>query len=118
MPKKENFQVSLDHLKCEILTVSPFRVYDQNIQFAPIGLVDMYNSGGALEAMSCSNDPSGCTIKVKVRGCGLFGAYSNKKPRSCAVEIKEEEFVYNANDGFLTFNLQGECKSRDIEIVY
>lgn len=34
-----------------------------DIQFAPIGLVDMYNSGGALEALSCINDSSGCTHK-------------------------------------------------------
>ncbi|KAK9198142.1 hypothetical protein WN944_013325 [Citrus x changshan-huyou] len=37
-----------------------------DIQFAPIGLVDMYNSGGALEALSCINDSSGCTINAKV----------------------------------------------------
>ncbi|KAJ0106088.1 hypothetical protein Patl1_18187 [Pistacia atlantica] len=90
IPQKANLQVSSDHLTCELFTVSPIRVFDEDIQFAPIGLVDMYNSGGAVEAMSYSNS----NVKIKVRGCGRFGAYSNIKPRSCKVEKKEEEFLY------------------------
>lgn len=66
----------------------------------------MYSSGGALEAVGCINDSSGCTINVKVRGCSHFGAYSQKKkkkknPKSCAVDRIVEEFLYNAKDGLL-----------------
>lgn len=34
------------------------------------------------------------------------------------VDMKEEEFTYNAEDGLLTVKLQGECKLKDIEFVY
>ncbi|TKY73577.1 galactinol--sucrose galactosyltransferase 2 [Spatholobus suberectus] len=109
--------VSLETLQCEIYTVSPIRVFGHDVQFAPIGLLDMYNSGGAVEALDCTMDVAQCIIKIKGRGCGRFGAYSNVRPKRCIVEMKEEEFSYNPEDGLLTIKL-GEGNSRDIEFVY
>ena len=34
------------------------------------------------------------------------------------VNMKKEEFTYNAEDGLLTVKIQGECKLGDIEFVY
>ncbi|GAV83965.1 Raffinose_syn domain-containing protein [Cephalotus follicularis] len=118
LPKKGNIEVSLATLKCEIYTISPIKVYGQDILFAPIGLLDMYNSGGAVEGVNCTMDISGCAISIKGRGCGRFGAYSNSRPSSCLVDMQEEEFTYNIGDGLLTVILPGECKVRDIEFVY
>ncbi|KAL6281006.1 hypothetical protein ACE6H2_017887 [Prunus campanulata] len=56
--------------------------------------------------------------QVRIRGCGRFGAYSNKKPRSCIVDKKEEFIVYNANNGLLLLKLHGQCSVREIEIVH
>ncbi|KAK7350666.1 hypothetical protein VNO77_09524 [Canavalia gladiata] len=111
-------KVSLETLQCEIYTVSPIWVFGHDVQFAPIGLLDMYNSGGAVEALDCTMDVAQCTIKIKGKGCGRFGAYSNVGPKRCVVDMKEEEFSYNTEDGLLTFNLGGEGNSRDIEVVY
>ncbi|KAL6973127.1 galactinol--sucrose galactosyltransferase [Sarracenia purpurea var. burkii] len=117
--QKESLEVSLGHLKCEIFTISPIKVFNHNLRFAPIGLLDMYNSGGAIEALNCSVDlPAWCSIKIKVRGCGRFGAYSSTKPRYCKVDTKEEEFVYNADNGLLMLKLQGECSFKEIGVVY
>ncbi|XP_034673802.1 probable galactinol--sucrose galactosyltransferase 2 isoform X4 [Vitis riparia] len=118
LSEKANLEVSLAVLKCEIFTISPVRVLGQNLQFAPIGLLDMYNSGGAVEALEHTNHPAGCRVKISVRGCGRFGAYSSKKPLSCIVDMQEEEFQYNAEGGLLTLKLQGECSLREIKIVY
>ncbi|GMN56877.1 hypothetical protein TIFTF001_027690 [Ficus carica] len=42
---------------------------DHNHEFAPIGLLDMYNSGGAVQSLHCKKDvPSSCMVKVQVRG--------------------------------------------------
>lgn len=41
-----------------------------------------------------------------------------KKRKSCAVDRKVEEFLENAQDSLLTFQRQGECKSREVQIVY
>ncbi|PON72348.1 Glycosyl hydrolase [Parasponia andersonii] len=118
MPKEASFEVSLGVLKFEIFTVSPIRVVGQSLKFAPIGLVDMYNSGAAVQYFECRDNLSNSVVKLQVRGCGRFGAYSNKKPRSCSVDLQEEIFTYNAKDGLLIFNLGGQCSKRDVEIMY
>lgn len=118
LPNNGNITVSLETLKCEIYTICPIRVFGQGILFAPIGLLDMYNSGGAVEAMDGNVNLSGCTIKIKGKWCGRFGAYSSSEPRSCMVDMKEEEFIYNAENGLLTVVLQGDCNLRSIEFVY
>lgn len=94
------------------------QVFGCDVHFAPIGLLDMYNSGGAVEALDCNMDVAQCIIKVKCRGCGRFGAYSNVRPKGCVVDMKDEEFSYNPEDGLLTFKVDGEGNSRDIEFVY
>lgn len=82
----------------------------------------MYNSGGAIEGLDCNGagDSSACMVKVQVQGCGRFGAYSNKKPRFCSVDAKEQYFNYNAmaNNDLLIITLHGECSLREIEILY
>ncbi|KAH1246144.1 putative galactinol--sucrose galactosyltransferase 2 [Glycine max] len=111
-------EVSLETLHCEIYTVSPIRVFGHDVQFAPIGLLDMYNSGGAIEALDCTMDVAQCVVKIKGRGCGRFGAYSNVRPKSCVVDMKEEEFSYIPENGLLTITLGCEGNSRDMEFVY
>ncbi|KAK4438452.1 putative galactinol--sucrose galactosyltransferase 2 [Sesamum alatum] len=118
LSKEENVKVSLATLECEIFTVSPIRVINETLHFAPIGLIDMYNSGGATEGLSSAIEPSACTITIQARGCGRFGAYSSKKPISCTVDGKNQEFIYRPDGGLLIVKLEGECKSRDINFRY
>jgi len=35
-------------------------------------------------------------VRMKVRGCGTFGAYSTLKPRKCFVDSLETEFTYDS----------------------
>ncbi|XP_058193857.1 probable galactinol--sucrose galactosyltransferase 2 isoform X2 [Rhododendron vialii] len=119
LPQRGSIDVSLATLQCEIFTISPVKVFSQGIHFAPLGLIDMYNSGGAIEALSSMSEPPGCKIKIKARGCGRFGAYSYSEPRYCTVDTKEAEFTYNTDDGLLTVTLgDDDCNFREIEIVY
>ncbi|KAL3824908.1 hypothetical protein ACJIZ3_020937 [Penstemon smallii] len=108
------FQVTLGVLECEIFTVSPIKVLNQDIHFAPIGLINMYNSGGAVEECSFKDT----SVTIKARGTGLFGAYSSKKPSFCKVENKDEDFTYNSENGQLTIYLQGESSFKEIKISY
>lgn len=41
------------------------QVYYQKIQFAPIGLIRMYNSGGAVEALGYVGDQLDCKIQIE-----------------------------------------------------
>ncbi|KAK4427037.1 putative galactinol--sucrose galactosyltransferase 2 [Sesamum alatum] len=114
VPKSKSVEVSLGVLQCEIFTVSPVKVLNENIWFAPIGLIHMYNSGGAVE--ECSFKDS--VVRIKARGWGVFGAYSSVKPSSCKVDSKDEDFSYRSEDGLVTVNLQSESSFKEIEIAF
>ncbi|KAK1319219.1 putative galactinol--sucrose galactosyltransferase 2 [Acorus calamus] len=122
LPSKGNLEVSLNTLQCEIFVVSPIKDYDQKIQFAPLGLIDMYNSGGAIENLDSTSHSSGYEVKITARGSGRFGAYSSIKPKYCLVDAAEESFTYDSKDGLLIFNLPlvvpSKSNFRDIEIIY
>ncbi|KAL0285799.1 UNVERIFIED_CONTAM: putative galactinol--sucrose galactosyltransferase 2 [Sesamum calycinum] len=109
VPKSKTLEVTLGVLQCEIFTVSPVKVLNDNIQFAPIGLIHMYNSGGAVEECSFKDG----VVRMKARGWGLFGAYSSVKPISCKVDSKDEDFSYRSEDGLVTVNLQSESSFKD-----
>ncbi|KAL9228391.1 hypothetical protein vseg_003979 [Gypsophila vaccaria] len=118
VPRTGNVEVSLEKLTCELFTICPVKVFDDGIQYAPIGLLDMYNSGGAVEALSSKTGPDGRHVTVKLRGCGRFGAYSSKQPRHCIVDANKQEFTYNPEDGLLTVKIEGGCQLKDIEFLY
>ena len=71
-----------------------------------------------MEALSSTSDHEGCIIKITVRGCGQFGAYSSIKPRNCTIDKKIEEFTYSAEDGLLLLKLDGGCQTKEIEFTY
>lgn len=136
--------MSIATLECVVFTISPIRVSEKSIlsskfhsfyfncfllvphkqvvnetlEFSAIGLIDMYNSGGAIEGLSFANEPAECTIRVEARGCGRFGAYSSKKPIYCTVDDEREELVYDSDNGLVIVELEGECKNREIRICY
>lgn len=77
----------------------------------------MYNSGGAVEAVD-SSDSSGSKIHIKGRGGGVFGAYSNLKPKSCSVNSEDIEFQFREEDNLLTTKIPSKTSSWDITICY
>lgn len=87
-----------------------------SIAFAPIGLLDMFNSGAAVEQFevyntSITNDDTEIStenrspvakIALRARGCGRFGVYCSQRPLSCTVDNVETEFNYEAASGLAT----------------
>ncbi|XP_031479166.1 probable galactinol--sucrose galactosyltransferase 2 [Nymphaea colorata] len=118
LPSSGKIGISLRTLEFEIFTISPIKEFCHHIQFAPLGLTDMYNSGGAIEELSNTNDPFEQVIKITARGCGCFGAYSNMKPKHCLVDAEEVDFDYDTVDGLLTFKLSlGSQKGRSLRHI-
>lgn len=129
LPYNAAMPVSLKVLEHEILTVAPIKVLSPGFSFAPLGLVNMFNAGGAIEGLkyeveggakltefddgyegdqrveNCSNELVG-KVCMDVKGCGKFGAYSSAKPRRCIVDSNEVEFEYDSNSGLVTFCLE------------
>ncbi|KAK0602397.1 hypothetical protein LWI29_032907 [Acer saccharum] len=61
-------------------------------KLAPIGLIKMFNSGGAIKELRYDEAEGTATADMKVRGCGLFGAYSSARPKRIQVDSEEVQF--------------------------
>ncbi|KAJ9690061.1 hypothetical protein PVL29_012629 [Vitis rotundifolia] len=118
LPKNGSFNVKLKILECDVFTVSPIKVYHGKVHFAAIGLIDMYNSGGAVETVEALNASTNGGIRIKGRGAGRFGAYSNEKPKLCSVNSKQEPVTFRDEDNLLTITIPSDTNFWEIVVSY
>jgi raffinose synthase len=85
----EKFDINLLQIKSELFTVMKIEK-----GFAPIGLVDKYNSGGAILDMSCEEDGK---VTLILKDGGKFVAYCEKTPSDVKVNGAIVDFVYKDN---------------------
>ncbi|KAH9678949.1 putative galactinol--sucrose galactosyltransferase 2 [Citrus sinensis] len=128
LPKGASVPVTLKVLEYELFHFCPLKEISSNISFAAIGLLDMFNSGGAVEnvdvrmaekkpelfdgevsseltsSLSDNRSPT-ATISLKVRGCGRFGIYSSQRPLKCTVGSIQTDFTYDSATGLMTMTL-------------
>lgn len=97
--------LTLNSREYEIFTVVPLKELSNGVTFAPIGLLKMFNSGGAVKELDHESKRS-AVVDMKVRGCGLFGAYSSSRPKKIVVDSKETEFSYEEASGLVTLALR------------
>ncbi|XAR69455.1 Galactinol--sucrose galactosyltransferase [Bertholletia excelsa] len=143
LPKSASLPVTLKVLEYELFHFCPLKEIASNIFFAPVGLLDMFNTGGAVEQFEVhshadknsqhfegevSSKPSTplrenpaliANIALKVRGCGKFGAYSSQRPLKCAVGGAQTDFEFEPAVGLLTLTIpvpEQEMHRWDIEI--
>ncbi|KAK4398674.1 putative galactinol--sucrose galactosyltransferase 1 [Sesamum angolense] len=105
LAKNTSLPITLKAREYEVFTVVPVEQLSNKTAFAPIGLTKMFNSGGAIKELNAEAEKPG-TVNVKVRGCGVFGAYSSVRPKRIQVDAKEAEFEYDEASGLITFALQ------------
>ncbi|KAL3331898.1 hypothetical protein AABB24_032495 [Solanum stoloniferum] len=134
LPYNAAIPVSFKILEHETYTVTPIKVLAPGFSFAPLGLIDMYNAGGAIEGLKYEvkagaelseletgyqgegnlvaedkienlSTEAVAVVSMEVRGCGRFGVYSSVKPRKCSVGGDMVDFAYNSESGLLTLNL-------------
>ncbi|GAA0151564.1 hypothetical protein LIER_10262 [Lithospermum erythrorhizon] len=146
LPYNVALPVSLKVLEHEIFTVAPIKILAPGFSFAPLGLIDMYNGGGAIESVKyevksgaklteLENGYEGesdiadskignlssetvAIVSMEVKGCGRFGAYSSAKPRKCTLESNIYDFVYNNETGLVTFNLDDmPAENKKVHII-
>lgn len=123
LPRVASLPVTLKVLEYEVFHFSPVKEVMRNICFAPIGLMDMINSGGAIDQYEVHSDDTSqsptATVSLKVRGCGRFGVYISQIPLKCSVDGAETVYNYNKEYGLLTMNIpvpQQEMYKWNIEI--
>ncbi|EXB93571.1 hypothetical protein L484_014563 [Morus notabilis] len=89
----ESIEVSLEPFCFELLTISPLMVLPTKlVQFAAIGLVNMHNTGGAIQSMEVDDDEN--KVKIGVRGCGEMKSFASEKPVACMVDGVSVKFGY------------------------
>ncbi|CAN0901189.1 Galactinol--sucrose galactosyltransferase [Linum grandiflorum] len=107
---------SLQPLEFELLTVSPVKHLPRiSVQFAPIGLTNMLNSGSAIQLLEMEEDQH--LVRVGVKGCGEMKAFASKKPWSCSMDGKEVEFQYD-DQKMVTVGVPWPGSGRLTEIEY
>lgn len=105
LPKNASMPITLQSREYEVFTVVPVKELSTGTKFAPIGLIKMFNSGGAIKELKYESEGS-ATVGMKVRGCGLFGAYSSSRPQRIVVDAEEVEFGYDEQCGLVTLSLK------------
>ena len=99
-PKSEPIKFIIQPSTFELYSFVPVTKLGGIIKFAPIGLANMFNSGGTILDLeyveSCA--------KIKVKGGGNFLAYSNESPKKCQLNGSEVAFEWLC-DGKLSLNV-------------
>ncbi|CAM0912194.1 unnamed protein product [Alopecurus aequalis] len=118
LPKDAALPVTLKPREYEVFTVVPLKRLPNGASFAPIGLIGMFNSGGAVAGVSYGNDGR---VEVKVRGAGTVGVYCSTRPKSVAVDSETVGFSYDDGCGLVTFDVgvpEWELYSWTVSIEY
>lgn len=104
LAKNASLPITLKTREYEVFTVVPVKKLSNGAAFAPIGLINMFNSGGAIKGLKYEAEKAG-SIEIEVRGCGSFGFYSSLRPKRIEVDAKEIDFGYEEATGFISFAL-------------
>uniref|UniRef100_A0A0E0E914 galactinol--sucrose galactosyltransferase n=1 Tax=Oryza meridionalis TaxID=40149 RepID=A0A0E0E914_9ORYZ len=107
LPRGAALPVTLGALEYEVFHVCPVRAIaaapgGAAVAFAPVGLLDMFNAGGAVE--ECAVDAA-AAVALRVRGCGRFGAYFSRRPARCALDGADVGFTYDGDTGLVAVDL-------------
>ncbi|GAA0172904.1 hypothetical protein LIER_26634 [Lithospermum erythrorhizon] len=102
LPTDASLPITLMAREYEVFTVVPVKQMSNGSAFAPIGLIKMFNSGGAITNLKYEADRTG-TVHMNARGSGKFGAYSSVRPKVITVDAEEVEFEYAEASGLVTF---------------
>lgn len=105
LPKNASLPVTLKSREYEVFTVVPVKELSNGALFAPIGLIKMFNSGGAIKELNYE-DEGRAIVDMRVGGCGAFGAYSSTRPKRVTVDNEEVEFTYDEGTGLVSLDLK------------
>lgn len=133
MPDQDaSVPITLSPSGSDMFWFSPVVARD-GIQLAPLGLVDMYNGGGAITSLSLSS-PTGksqqqrppsagassggpkLVASVGIRGCGKLLLYSSVRPSHVWVNMAPRDFSYEPYGGRLEVDVPQAAEGMDAEL--
>ncbi|GJZ75589.1 probable galactinol--sucrose galactosyltransferase 5 [Tanacetum coccineum] len=87
----DKLEISLEPFNFELITVSPITTLGyKSVEFAPIGLVNMLNSGGAIQSVDFVSN----LVRVGVKGTGEMRVFASEKPSKCHINGEKVDFKY------------------------
>lgn len=90
----DTIQITLEPFNFELITVAPItKIGPKGIQVAPIGLVNMLNTGGAIQSIGL-DDENNNSLTVELKGSGEMRLYASQKPIACKINGADASFVY------------------------
>ncbi|KAF8395616.1 hypothetical protein HHK36_019566 [Tetracentron sinense] len=99
-PKSDPFKMTIQPSTFEIFSFVPIKKLSPSTKFAPIGLTNMFNSGGTIQGLEYSESGAEIHVKIKIKGEGKFLAYSSRSPKKCYLDGAEMGFEWVAR-GFM-----------------
>lgn len=105
LPQNASLPITLKAKEYQVFTVVPVKELSNGATFAPIGLIHMFNSGGAIKDLKYESQTSS-VVCLRVRGCGVFGAYSSIRPQRVFVDGEEVDFNYAEESRLVTLSLR------------
>ncbi|KAF8392716.1 hypothetical protein HHK36_023065 [Tetracentron sinense] len=103
-PKSDRFEMIIQPSTFEIFSFVPIKKLGPSSKFAPLGLTNMFNSGGTVQGLEYSESGVEISVKIKIKGGGKFLAYSSGSPKKCYLDGAEVGFEWVAG-GKLTTNI-------------
>lgn len=120
LPQNSSVPITLNAREYEVFTVVPVKKLSTGDAFAAIGLINMFNSGGAIKELKYESEKD-VSVSLKVRGCGTFGAYASVRPKKITADANDIEFEYEEKSGFITFTLTEPLQTSyhwDINVIF
>ncbi|CAK7323686.1 unnamed protein product [Dovyalis caffra] len=117
-PKSAPIEITINPSTFEIFSFVPVKkLGSSGIKFAPIGLTNMFNSGGTIQEVEYVDPEEFETcVKIEVKGGGDFLSYSNACPIRCFLNGAESGFQWLDN-GKLSLNLPWTAEAAGISSV-
>ncbi|WVZ49869.1 hypothetical protein U9M48_001192 [Paspalum notatum var. saurae] len=115
-PSSEPIRFTLQPSSFELFTITPVTSIGggaAKVRFAPVGLVDLLNCGGAIIDVQYS---TGGDVRMKVKGAGQLLVYCDVKPKKSLVEGCEAEFEWG-NGGKLMVDVTGSKEKYGVSDV-
>lgn len=112
--KSDAIEITIQPSSFEIFSFVPIKVITGcNVKFAPIGLVNMFNSGGTIAYVDYNDNE----VRVKVKGGGNFLVYSSGKPKMAYLNGIGVHFEW-FDDGKLTMDVSWQKEEGTSEVVF
>jgi len=112
----EPWHLRLARREWELMSVSPIQV-EGAVRWAPLGLLDMLNGGGALISSTLTNGfGRPATARAVLRATGEFGAFCSPRPRQVRVNGSRVPYEFDETSGLLTVKLTRETKLVELSV--